>query len=427
MKKVVVTISAILMVCGTYAQEAKYVKVDEGIASSVVENVLKKADFENDKDRVYSKSLIEDAFKAYFTHTKVKGKVFEQDTINAMHKTVSQLNTRLKKAEKTVKKHEEHIAKLELQVKDNDSICKIVEKQELCLRDSSNLIRAHQQEVVRLTHLLDERSRKDSMEMALVVEEYKVKYDSLAKIHKIVANELSALRQANDSLSKMTRYFAGVHARKDEMEKAVNKIYRDCIASSLCAGDADHEDFVVKVRDYKMLIDVLGVPCEKDVEEQCAYIVAMKDVKSVVNKALASMKIKYDEVTNKQLLGEMSQMSIETLTEAQKKEWNALLEGVRMYPNVTRNFKNGILEDLKSLACIPNDNARKQGFEYMDSHIEMFFNYRSKDGVLYYGPYYDYLNRLTDQLRKELNFYKKNSFKDENVFKSYLDELAKNL
>ena len=52
MKKVVVTISAILMVCGTYAQEAKYVKVDEGIASSVVENVLKKADFENDKDRV---------------------------------------------------------------------------------------------------------------------------------------------------------------------------------------------------------------------------------------------------------------------------------------------------------------------------------------------------------------------------------------
>ena len=427
MKKVVVTISAILMVCGTYAQEAKYVKVDETILSSVVENVLKKADFENDKDRVYSKSLIEGAFEAYFAHKKVKGKVFEQDTINAMHKTVSQLNTRLKKTETAVSKQEEHIAKLEMQVKDNDSICRIVKKQEQCLRDSSNLIRAHQQEVVRLTHLLDERSRKDSAEIALVVEEYKVKYDSLAKMHKIVADELSDLRQANDSLNKMTCYFAGVQARKVEMEKAINKMHRDCVASSLCAGNADCEGYVMKVRDYKVLIDVLGVPCEKDVEEQCAYIVAMKDAKSVVNKVLESMKIRYDEGTNKQLLEEMSQMSIETFTESQKKEWNALSEGLRMYPNVTRNFKNGILEDLKSLACIPNDNTRKQGLEYMDSYIVMFFNYRSKEGVLYYGQYYDYLNRLTDQLRNELNFYKKNSFNDENVFKSYLDELAKKL
>lgn len=425
MKKLIIFIGAILIVvCTTYAQEAKYVKVDDGVANSVIESVLKKADFENDKERVYSKNLMEDAFEKYFNHKKLQEKVFTQDTITRMHKTVRQLNERLSKTEKNQESQKEQIAKLEQQLEKYDSICKVVKSLERSLQDSSKLIKACQQKIVEQHLQLSEQSRNDSVTMITEIERYRVAHDSIAEANKVMAAKLTALQQANDSLGKMTRYFATVQTRKAEMETNISGIYRNCREASLCGGETDWDGYVVKVQTYKSLIDALGVPCEKDMDDQCAFIMAMKDISTLADKVLASMKGKYDETVNKQLLVEVEQLSVEMLTDEQKKEWEALAEALKYFPNVSRNFRNGILEDLKSLACIPNDDAKKLGLEYIDGNVRMFFNYSSKEGVWYYGPYYEHLNKLTDRLRDDLNANKKNQFGDEKVFETYLKELA---
>ena len=425
MKKLIILINAILIVvCTSHAQEAKYVRVDDDVASTVIESVLKKADFENDKERVYSKTLIENAFEKYFNNRKLQEKVFTQDTITSMHKTVRHLNERLTKTEKTLESQKEQIAKLEQQLEKYDSICKVVKSLEHSLQDSSKLIKACQQKIIEQNLQLSEQSRKDSVTMTTEIGRYRVAHDSIAEANKAMAAKLTALQQTNDSLAKMTRYFATVQTRKAEMETNISWIYRSCCETSLCEGDTDWDDYVIKVQTYKSLIDALGVPCEKDMDEQCAFIMAMKDISTLADKVLVSMKGKFDEAANKQLLFEVEQSSVEMLTDEQKKEWEALAEALKSFPNVSRNFRNGILGDLKSLACIPNDEAKMQGLEYIDGNIRMFFNYSPNEGVWYYGPYYEHLNKLTDRLRNDLNANKKNKFGDEKVFETYLNEMA---
>lgn len=394
MKKRILVASCLAICIMAFAQKAprQYIVVDDNIKEEVTQAAAAKYAKGDDMKEAAFRTLIGDAFTAYFGHKKTRAEVVSRDSVNSLNRqlatareTITNLRNQLSQAN----------AKAQPDAKD---------------REWKNKCDSVKQS---MDGVLAERSRE---------------CDSLQRLLAETQGRLSELNTRQAALEQNASVFKNIEKRLSDLQAELNKAYEKCTTGSLSGINdcAEMESAVKSYSDFMKMLDQ-AVPAEQ--KEQIALIQSSCKAAEYYQKASSLLDGKYDKAAVDKMVKEYSAVEpyLKNMNSQQAAELARVHDLLKWEDNVILNFRETILKELLDMRCIPDPTAYNIA---MDTTLTNWGIYNGDDPNCkegYYDNGYRYINKQLEKLYSGLENYSKNKFEDPKTFEKFLKGIGDSL
>lgn len=394
MKKRILVASCLALCFAAFAQKVtrQYIVVDDKIKEEVTQAAAAKYAKGDDMKEAAFRTLIGDAFTAYFGHKKTRAEVVSCDSVDL-------LNRQLKSAGETITSLRNQLSKT----------------------DNNALLDAKDREW---------RNKCDSVKrsMGIVIAQKSGECDSLQLLLAETQGRLSELNTRQTALEQNASVFKNIEKRLSDLQVELNKAYEKCTTGSL-SGINDCAEMETAARSYSDFMKMLDQAVPAEQKEQIALIQSTCHVADYYQKATSLLDGKYDKAAVDKMVKEYSVVEpyLKNMNSQQAAEVTRIYELLVREERVILNFRNFILADLHSLECISDEIGYDEAMGIVKKRWGIFNagNPNCKEG--YYDNGYTYINKQLEKLYSGLENYSKNKFEDPKTFEKFLKGIGDSL
>lgn len=394
MKKRILVASCLALCFAAFAQKAtqQYIVVDDKIKEEVTQAAAAKYAKGDDMKEAAFRTLIGDAFTAYFGHKKTRAEVVSRDSVNI-------LNQQLAKAHETIKSLNNQLSKA----------------------NTNDLLDAKDREW---------RNKCDSIsksnEVVLAARNHEC--DSLQRLLTETQGRLSVLKTEQEALEQNAPVFKNIEKRLSDLQTELNKASEECTTSSL-SGINDCSEMEDAVKSYSDFMKMLGQAVPAEQTEQIALIQSTCKVADYYQKASSLLVGKYDKAAVDKMIKEYSEVEhyLNNMNSQQAADAARAYELLAREERVILNFRNFILADLHSLGCISDKTGYEEAMGIVKKRLGTFNKGNSNCEEGYYDKGYKYINNQLDNLCDGLKNYSGKNLKDSKIYEKFLKDISDSL
>ncbi len=394
MKKMILVASCLALCFAAFAQKAtqQYIVVDDKIKEEVTQAAAAKYAKGDDMKEAALRTLIGDAFTAYFGHKKTRAEVVSCDSVNILNRqlatargTISSLNNQLSKTNTN--------ALLDAKDKEWKNKCDSVKRS-----------------------------------MGIVIAQKNGECDSLQLLLAETQGRLSELNTRQTALEQNASVFKNIEKRLSDLQVELNKAYEKCTTGSL-SGINDCVEMETAARSYSDFMKMLGQAVPEEQKKQIALIQSTCKGAEYYQKASSLLDGKYDKAAVDKMVKEYSEVEpyLKNMSSQQAAELARVHDLLKWEENVILNFRETILKELLDMRCIPDETAYKIA---LDTTLTNWGIYNGDDPNCkegYYDIGYRYINKQLEKLYSGLKNYSKNKFEDPKTFEKFLKGIGDSL
>lgn len=394
MKKRILVASCLAICFAAFAQKAtrQYIVIDDKIKEEVTQTAAAKYAKGDDMKEAAFRTLIGDAFTAYFGHKKTRAEVVSRDSVNM-------LNRQLATARETITNLKNQLSqantKVQLDAKDKEW-----------------------------------KNKCDSVKqsMGIVIAQKSGECDSLQRLLAETRGRLSELNTRQAALEQNASVFKNIEKRLSDMQAELNKAYEKCTTGSL-SGISDVSEMETAARSYPDFMKMLDQTVPAEQKEQIALIQSTCHVADYYQRASSLLDVKYDKTAVDKMVKEYSAVEpyLQNMNPQQAAELARVHDLLKWEDNVILNFRETILKELLDMRCIPDETAYKIA---LDTTLTNWGIYNGDDPNCkegYYDIGYRYINKQLEKLYSGLKNYSKNKFEDPKTFEKFLKGIGDSL
>lgn len=394
MKKRILVASCLALCFAAFAQKVtrQYIVVDDKIKEEVTQAAAAKYAKGDEMKEAAFRTLIGDAFTAYFGHKKTRAEVVSCDSVDL-------LNRQLKSAGEAITSLRNQLSKT-----DNNALLDAKDRE---WRNKCDSISKSNEAV------LAARSRE---------------CDSLQRLLTETQGRLSELNTRQAALEQNASVFKNMEKRLSDLQTELNQAYAKCSAGSLSgiSNISEMEDAVKSYSDFMKILDQT-VPAEQ--KEQIALIQSTCKVAEYYQKASSLLDGKYDKATVDKMVKEYSEVEpyLKNMSSQQAAELARVHDLLKWEENVILNFRETILKELLDMGCIPDEATYKNALDTTLTNWGIFNgdDPNCKEG--YYDNGYKYINKQLEELYSGLKNYSGKNLKDPKTFEKFLKGISESL
>lgn len=394
MKKRILVASCLALCFAAFAQRAtqQYIVVDDKIKEEVTQAAAAKYAKGDDMKEAAFRTLIGDAFTAYFGHKKTRADVVSLDSVKT-------LNQQLAKAHETIKSL-------------NNQLSKTNTNSQLDAKDR------------------EWRSKCDSISMSneAVLAARNHECDSLQQLLTETQGRLSELNTRQAALEQNDLVFKNMKKRLSDLQTELNNACEKCTTGSLSSigNFAEMED---AVKSYSDFMKMLGQEVPAEQKEQIALIQSTCKVAEYYQKASSLLDGKYDKAAVDKMVKEYSEVEhyLNNMNSQQAADAARAYELLAREERVILNFRSFILADLQSLVCISDKTGYQDAMGKIKKRWGIFNagNPNCEEG--YYDKGYKYINKQLEELYSGLKNYSGKNLKDPKTYEKFLKGIGDSL
>lgn len=372
-----------------FAQEPKFVCVNNDLANDIVDDLIKKQGASiGEKDKAWAKSLLNEAFQLYFANKKAKALVYSKEKVSELEQNAKSLNDTIQSRDKIIKK-------LKHQIKTENLEGKLAKAKQEWESEHKQMVAQHNQvlkENEKAISKLKERVNilmGDSVKYTKEIEKYQKNAFIVENVQKMYNEKSSVL---------YTLYMEHKNSQTLEFVKCDNIQYA--------------------ISDYSDYLKIVGLPMPAEQKSQIEYLYSVKEVGRLYKSAVGILDSLYNEAAVRTWLSEYKNASvhIEKLNAGQKTIIVQMQKNISLYPDEFKHFKNVLLNNyLKKEGQIPDNETIKKIKDEIEFRVDFHV------GGNTYNPCYTNLNRTLNEILQGLRIM------DEKEYGEFLIKIEKAL